>query len=409
MPDLHEKQTSVKAKCYHDRMNKGNQHDAFRSTIEKSPRLCLQQILDAIRVNQGSISFADYMERALYTPELGYYRGEAQKIGPQGDFVTAPEISPLFSQCIARQYEQIAENIPDASILEIGAGSGRMAVDILYALANNHRLPKNYWILEKSKSLAQRQKQMLATHCPEHHNRVQWIDTLPTSGCKGMIVANEVLDAMPVHRFQINNNISYELRVVEDQGQLKERAFVWEHPRLEPFIALAKSHDWPNPYRSEINFHVQGWIQDLSNCLTQGCILLIDYGFPASEYYHPDRSMGTLICHHRHRAHTDPFVDPGLHDITAHVDFSAVAEAAQIAGLECLGYTHQAAFLLGCGIQHLQANVNTDEKALIMQHQALQQLLSPAEMGELFKVIAFGRELDTPLMGFDWLDLQHKL
>ncbi len=365
-----------------------------------------QQILNAIAANQGSIAFADYMERALYTPDLGYYSGNAQKFGAKGDFVTAPEISPLFSRCIARQYAQIVEYMPDAALLEIGAGSGQMACDMLLALAKSDQLPSQYLILEKSKSLQQRQQQRLAQQCPQYQDRVRWIDTLPTAGFKGMIVANEVLDAMPVHRFQIQNHQAYELRVVEDQGQLKEAAFTWDHPCLAPLIARAQSHDWPSPYSSEINLNLQTWMQDLSNCLTQGFIVLIDYGFPASEYYHPDRSMGTLMCHHRHKVHTNPLVDPGLHDITAHVDFTAVAEAAQTAGLELLGYTHQAAFLLGCGI-HADASVGVKEA--IIQHHALQQLLSPAEMGELFKVIAFGRGIDTALMGFDWLDLQHKL
>ncbi len=368
-----------------------------------------QQILSAIAANQGSISFADYMERALYTPDLGYYSGDRQKFGAKGDFVTAPEISPLFSRCIARQYAEIAKDSPDASILEIGAGSGRMACDMLLALAKSHQLPAEYLILEKSKSLQQRQQQKLAQLCPQYQDRVRWIDTLPTAGFKGMIIANEVLDAMPVHRFQIRDHQAYELRVVENEGQLKEKAFPWDHPCLKPFIAGAKSQHWPSPYSSEINLNIQAWMQDLSHCLTKGVILLIDYGFAASEYYHPDRSMGTLMCHHRHRSHSNPFMAPGLHDITAHVDFSAVAEAAHIAGLELLGYTHQAAFLLGCGIQDLQTPIDTDEKALIMQQQALQQLLSPTEMGELFKVISFGRGIDTPLMGFDWLDLQHKL
>ena len=399
-----------------------SENKATLSSDRARSHTLLQQILSAIAANQGSISFADYMERALYTPELGYYSSDAQKFGPQGDFVTAPEISSLFSQCIAKQYEQIANHVAEASILEIGAGSGQMACDIILALAKNNHLPTQYFILEKSKNLQERQKQKLATLCPEHQNRVQWIDTLPKSGFKGLIVANEVLDAMPVHRFQIQNHQAYELRVVENQGQLTEKAFPWDHPFLEPLIARAKSQHWPSPYSSEINLNVQAWMQDLSACLRQGVILLIDYGFPASEYYHPDRSMGTLMCHHRHSAHTDPFVDPGLHDITAHVDFSAIAEAAQTTGLELLGYTHQAAFLLGCGIHadaSASAGANTptagidtalaDSKKQIMQHHALQQLLSPAEMGELFKVIALGRGMDTPLMGFDWLDLQHKL
>jgi len=376
---------------------------------------CLfQQILGAISANQGSISFADYMERALYTPDLGYYSGDRQPFGPKGDFVTAPEISPLFSRCLARQYVQIAENNPQASILEIGAGSGQMACDMLLALANHHLLPTQYFILEKSKSLQHRQKQKLAQQCPQYHDRVRWIDALPTAGFKGMIVANEVLDAMPVHRFQIQKDQAYELRVVENAGQLVEQSFPWDHACVVPFIARAQSQHWPSPYSSELNLGLKPLMQDLSACLKQGIILLIDYGFPASEYYHPDRFMGTLMCHHRHKAHTHPLMAPGLHDITAHVDFSAVAEAAQTAGLELLGYTNQAAFLLGCGI-HADANAAGTHAALasakeqVIQHHALQQLLSPTEMGELFKVIAFGRGVDTALMGFDWLDLQHKL
>jgi SAM-dependent MidA family methyltransferase len=375
-----------------------------------------QQILNALSANQGSISFADYMERALYTPDLGYYSGDRQLFGSKGDFVTAPEISPLFSRCIARQYAQVADTMRDACIVEIGAGSGQMACDILLALANHHSLPAQYLILEKSKSLQARQKQRIARQCPEQFDRVRWIDTLPTAGFKGMIVANEVLDAMPVHRFQIQKDQAYELRVVENAGQLVEQSFPWDHPCLDPLIARAQSQHWPTPYSSELNLGLKPWMQDLSTCLKQGIILLIDYGFPASEYYHPDRFMGTLMCHHRHRAHSNPLIDPGLHDITAHVDFSAVAEAAALSGLECLGYTHQAAFLLGCGI-HADASAHAtgthaalaSAKEQVIQHHAMQQLLSPTEMGELFKVIAFGRGIDIPLMGFDWLDVQHKL
>ncbi len=375
----------------------------------------LQQIIHAIRADQGSISFADYMERALYTPVLGYYSGDAPKFGARGDFVTAPEISPLFSHCIARQYAQIAASIPQADILEIGAGSGQMACDMLLFLGHQHQLPERYFILEKSTNLQQRQQQKLAALCPQYQDRVQWIDKLPPSGFKGMIIANEVVDAMPVQRFQIVDGKGYELRVVEDQGQLQERAFPWDHPALQRLQALAQSQHWPNPYNSEINLYLPTWMQDLSACLTQGLLLIIDYGFAASEYYHPDRSMGTLMCHYQHKAHTDPFLYPGMQDISIHVDFSALAEAADSCGLECLGYTHQAAFLLGCGIgdrsDHDAKNSddNLKEREHILQQHALQQLLSPSEMGELFKVIAFGCGIDIPLRGFDWLDKQHLL
>lgn len=366
----------------------------------------LAQILEAIRRNQGSLSFADYMERALYSPALGYYTADRNPFGAGGDFITAPEQSSLFAQCIAKQYVQIAETLPNAALLEIGAGSGQMAADLLIALGKTQALPKHYWILERSPSLRARQRQRLEAQCAAYLDRVQWIDHLPSSGFKGMIVANEVLDAMPVHRFAWLKDQIYELRVVEEKGVLREQAM----PFAECHLArLAHTYGWPSPYRSEINLQLHTWMQDLAACLSEGLLLFIDYGFGESEYYHPDRSMGTLMCHYQHYAHTDPFLYPGLQDISAHVDFSALAEAGTHAGLDLLGYTHQAAFLLGCGLGEWTRNPAHTDQAYRLEQQALQQLLSPAEMGELFKVMAFGRGIDKALRGFEWLDRQHRL
>jgi SAM-dependent MidA family methyltransferase len=355
-------------------------------------------ILTQIQENGGMISFEDYMHHALYAPGLGYYHAGTQKFGAEGDFITAPELSPLFSYCIARQYQDICEQLSCDTILEIGAGSGQMASDILNALSKTQCLPKYYYILELSPDLKNRQQQTLKTQCPQHVDRVQWLDSLPKIPFAGLIIANEVLDAMPVSMFKIQFGVLHEKMVILAKHSAFDVHYTPASQTLSSAIEMLYADGipiFPEGYTSEINLHIRPWIKSLSECFTKGVVLLIDYGFSRQEYYHPDRTMGTLMCHYQHRAHTDPFFYPGLQDITAHVDFTAVAEAASEAELEVLGYTNQAAFLLSCGLlEHVQ---NPSPK----QNQAIHTLTSPAEMGELFKVIALGKNIDASLLGFE--------
>lgn len=363
------------------------------------------QIISEIR-EHGPMPFSRYMQLALYAPGLGYYSAGSQKFGKAGDFVTAPEISPLFSQCIARQCEQVLSEIECADILELGAGSGVMALVILQELARRKQLPNNYYILELSADLRDRQKRLLETQAPELAARVVWLDRLPKDRFQGVILANEVIDAMPVHKF------IYKDELQECYVAVEEDKFKWHLGK--PSVSMLKQAiddleiNFPNPYESEINLLLKPWLSSLSDILAQGMILLIDYGFPRREYYHPDRNTGTLMCHYRHYAHTDPFLYPGIQDITAHVDFTAVASIAVENGLNVSGYTHQAGFLLACGIDSMMPNIE-DAESHYNAAQQVKQLTLPSEMGELFKVIALTQNYHEDLIGFSLMNQLEKL
>lgn len=352
----------------------------------------------------GPMTFARYMELALYAPGLGYYSAGAQKFGASGDFVTAPEISPLFSHCLAKQCQQVLDLLGTGNILELGAGSGIMAADILLELEQLNCLPQYYYILELSADLKQRQQQLLQQKVPQLFNRIIWLDSLDNLKLRGIILANEVLDAMPVHKFKIENGIQ-EFYVNYNNNEL-----IW---KLSTPSQLLKEYiknlgiELANGYESEINLILSAWIKTLSGVLQRGVIFCIDYGFPRQEYYHPDRGMGTLMCHYQHRAHDNPLTLVGLQDITAHVDFTAVARAAEDADLDVSGYTTQANFLLSCGITDIAPTMDTIQQFNLSQQ--LKKLLLPSEMGELFKVIALARNLDIPLLGFNLYDMRNKL
>lgn len=373
-----------------------------------------ETLLKAIRaeiVEQGgSISFAEYMRLALYAPGLGYYSAGSKKLGPQGDFITAPEISPLFASCLARQCHQVLKTLAEnGQILELGAGTGKMAIDLLLALEQLDCLPRHYLILEISAELRERQMVLLKAKIPHLWNRVKWLDTLPNTPFSGVILANEVLDALPVERFHFDNTEIQSWHVGWQNQQL-----AWQlapaTTALKEAVAELPFTDNTVAYDSEINLMLPAWINSLSACLAQGLVLLIDYGFPRNEYYHPQRSMGTLMCHYRHRAHDNPLILPGLQDITAHIDYTAVAESAVAANLQVAGYANQAAFLLSCGLLDLvPSNVN-DVRQRALQNQQIQKLTSPTEMGELFKVIALARDLDDlDLLGFSLQDQRGRL
>jgi len=363
-------------------------------------------IRDEIAGSGGWISFARYMELALYAPGLGYYSAGSKKIGGSGDFVTAPEISPLFSRCLAHQAAQvIAETGGD--VLELGAGTGRLAVQMLLELQKLNSLPQHYRILEVSADLRAVQKETLARELPEDlSQRVEWLDALPAT-LTGFVFGNEVLDALPVDIVAWQQDGCHERGVALEDGR-----FVWRERPLphESLLETASALDLPPGYVSEICLAATGLIASLATRLERGLVLFIDYGFPRREYYHPQRFSGTLMCHYRHQAHDDPFFYPGLQDITAHVDFTSMAEAGVTHGLQLQGYTTQAQFLINCGITDLLSEVSpTDMAAYLPLTTQAQKLLSPAEMGELFKVIALGKSLQTPLRGFAGGDKRHAL
>lgn len=363
-------------------------------------------IAEEIDKNKG-ITFARFMELALYAPKLGYYRSTQPKFGREGDFVTAPEISSLFGACLAEQCKAIGAQLPRFQILELGAGSGKLAFDLLTSLAKENALPEKYFILEVSGFLQLEQKNRIETLPPELASRVEWISTLPEN-FTGVVLANEVMDAMPVHRFCMDENGPQEYYV-----SLDKNGFIWQlgAPSLpELGTAISDLHLKPYPYNSEINWFIPNWIKSLGDCLKQGVILLIDYGFPRHEYYHPDRTMGTLMCHFRHHAHSEPLLLAGLQDITTHVDFTAVAESAEAAELSVLGFTNQAAFLLNCGLLNSlnESMVNNPEKEHLLTQQ-VKILTLPSEMGELFKVIALGKDFNEALTGFATQDQRHRL
>jgi SAM-dependent MidA family methyltransferase len=348
-----------------------------------------------IGANGGWIPFARYMELALYAPGLGYYSAGARKLGREGDFITAPEMSPLFGQTLARQAAEVLESGLD-QILEIGAGSGALAAALLAELERMDRLPRNYYILEVSPDLRERERDLLALKVPHLLERVIWLNQPPTV-YPGLIIANEVLDAMPVHIVRRG------AAGLEEAGvALQDHGFAWAYrPAAAGLLAAAQALQLPEGYQTEIQLVARGFVRTLAQSMARGVILLIDYGFPAREYYHAQRSEGTLMCHYRHRTHADPFFLPGLQDITSHIDFSAVARAGEDAGLDLLGYTGQAQFLINCGITEILLRTPPENAALYLpQAAAAQALLSPSEMGELFKVIAFGKEYAAPLMGF---------
>jgi SAM-dependent MidA family methyltransferase len=359
-------------------------------------------------IADGQISFARYMELALYAPGLGYYSAGSRKFGESGDFVTAPEISSLFSRTLARQVCEILNSIDGGNVLEAGGGSGIMAADMLAELEQLESLPSQYFILELSADLRQRQKEMLTGRVPHLLSRVQWLDELPTSGFRGVVVANELLDALPVVCFSVEKN-----GIKERYVTWRDDCFQWvsaepESAELkEQLEAVAK--DLPVGYESEINLTVNAWIQSIADTLEAGVVLLLDYGFPRNEYYHSERSAGTLMCHYRHRSHDDPFVYPGLQDITAHVDFTAIAESAQASGLDVSGYTSQAYFLLSNGLTELAEANTSNEREQLFNAQQIRTLTMPNEMGELFKVMALTKNYESALTGFSMLDARHKL
>jgi len=357
---------------------------------------------NAIAAAGGWIGFDRYMSLALYAPRLGYYSGGAAKFGrgvdDGSDFITAPELTPFFARTLARQFTPlIGLDLP--RMMEFGAGTGRLAADLLLALEAEGALPDSYAIVELSGELRTRQRDTIAERAPHLASRVTWLDALPDA-FEGVVVGNEVLDAMPVQLFARTGGRWHERGVTVRDG-----AFAFEDRPLDDAAVTATLRDFPGDHDvvTETHAEAEGFTRAVGAMLKRGAAFFIDYGFPASEYYHPQRAGGTLMCHYRHHSHPDPFLYPGLQDITAHVNFSGIAAAAVEAGLEVAGFASQARFLMNAGITELMLSLDpSDARSFLPQANAVQKLLSEAEMGELFKVIALTRGLDDalPLAGF---------
>ncbi len=392
-----------------------SRRDPLSELPEPGPEACahserlVAELVAEMERQGGAIPFDRYMELTLYAPGLGYYTAGARKFGPAGDFVTAPEISPVFGRCLARQLRQVLEQLGGGELLEFGAGSGRLAVDLLRELENLQALPERYLILEISSDLRQRQQQTIQEHLPHLADRVEWLDRVPAAGFRGAVVANELLDAMPVHRFRMEAEGVCE-QFVTWNGERFENS--WRPVASPGLEAAVKALQIPlsDGFESEINLRLGPWMESVGEFLEAGAVLLIDYGHSRADYYHPQRSTGTLMCHYRHRTHPDPLVYPGLQDITAHVDFTAVAEAGRAAGLEVAGYSTQAFFLIGCGLDQVMSAADpSDASSYIDLAQGVKRLTLPTEMGERFKVLALTRGVHGPLIGFSVRDQRERL
>jgi SAM-dependent MidA family methyltransferase len=369
-------------------------------------------IAGKIQASGGWLSFEQFMDSALYAPGLGYYSGGARKLGRDGDFITAPEVSRLFGACVAVQCAEILSALDDeASILEIGAGSGRMAADILARLEGLGRLPKRYLILEISADLRERQRELIQKRMPQIMDRVRWLDAPPTQIFDGIILANEVLDALPVARFRWHDAGVREMGVTFEGTQ-----FAWAEREASGAMTstcqqlFAAAGGWEDGYVSEYCPRLPAWIASVTQALHKGAVLWFDYGLPRAQYYVAERSDGTLACHFRHQMNENPFANIGLQDITAWVDFTRVAEGCSAANLEVAGFTTQAHFLAGSSIDREMQLAARDDQALFarLANQA-RQLMMPGEMGERFKAMACLRGVDMPLTGFALLDLRHTL
>jgi SAM-dependent MidA family methyltransferase len=371
------------------------------------------RLIDYIRAEidacGGRIGFDRFMELALYAPGLGYYSAGSHKLGEEGDFITAPELSPLFSRCVANQCSVILAQVGQGHILEFGAGSGVMAADILAELERLDALPERYQILEVSADLHQRQQQTLRQRVPQLVERVEWLTAMPEPGFHGVVLANELLDAMPVHRFRMVEGIAREIEVAWEDDRFVALADKPVGGALQEVVArIATDFSLVDGYESEVGLRAMEWIKGLGGFLAKGAAILIDYGFPRHEFYHPERSAGTLMCHYRHRSHSDPLILVGLQDITAHIDFTAVAERAVESGLHVAGFSNQANFLMANGLMEMVSGEGEPQRQLELAAQ-VKRLLLPGEMGELFKVMALVKGLEEGLGSFTVRDERVRL
>lgn len=384
------------------------------SAEERAHSKAVSELIRAeLTAGGGWLSFERFMELALYAPGFGYYSAGSTKLGAGGDFVTAPESSDLFSRCLARQCAQVLA-VSGGGILELGAGTGRMAAALLAELAALGGLPERYAILEVSADLAARQRERIAKLPSALRERVVWLQRLPERPLRGVLLANEVADALPCRRFTLTAAGLSELGVARAEADpLHDFSDALRAPDASlvadcQAVLAQLPAPLPQGYTSEVCLQLAPWIESLGASLAQGALLICDYGLPRRHYYHPQRMSGTLRCHYRHRAHDDPFLNVGMQDITAWVDFTRLAEAALVSGLTVSGFATQAAFLLGLGLEGLVAAAGTDVERARLAGEA-RRLILPEEMGEAFKVMALTRGCDIPLDGFALSDLRHLL
>lgn len=365
----------------------------------------------------GWIPFSQYMDIVLYEPAIGYYTGGLQKFGEKGDFITAPEVSPLFGQCLASQIAEVLQRFKKTSdektaILEFGAGSGVLAADILLALEERGVLPDQYLILELSAELQQRQQEKIKDAAPHLYDRLTWLSELPTDVSRAVVIANEVLDAMPVECFKLTDNEIQSLMIGVQDEALVAQYIAADNNTIEAIKVIEQRSEivFPEGFCSEYNPAIKGWLASLANKISNMVVLLIDYGYNEQEYYHSDRFAGTLMCYYRHRAHGNYLWWPGLQDVTAFVNFTDVAYSAVDLEMQVSGYTTQAAFLLSCGLADLHAaQVTDDVRQQVELSQQIKTLTLPSEMGDRFKVMALTKNYDQPLLGFSMLDLRNRL
>ena len=368
---------------------------ALQNEIQLSEQL-KTKIIQFIHSNHGWISFDSFMEHALYDPELGYYTGTLRKFGEKGDFVTASEISSFFAKTLCIQFKEIFQSVA-RNIIEIGGGSGQFALQVIQSLTSDNEHINHYFILEISHSLRRQQYELLINHLPSHlFSKIQWIEEIPEE-FEGIIFCNEFLDALPVDLIKKESGKYYQKGV-----GVENDLFIWKDKSIEDISSYEQAtlENLPDNYLIEHSFHIKSWLNKMSQSLNKGIVLIIDYGFNQTEYFHEQRSQGTLMCHFKHYAHDNPLIQIGIQDITTHVNFSYVAREASKSGLNIAGYISQANFLINCGILNLLETVNLEDRALYMQSvMEVQKLLSPSEMGDLFKVLILEKNMNVDLLG----------
>ncbi len=368
---------------------------ALQNEIQLSEQL-KTKIIQFIHSSHGWISFDSFMEHALYDPELGYYTGTLRKFGEKGDFVTASEISSFFAKTLCIQFKEIFQSVA-RNIIEIGGGSGQFALQVIQSLTSDNEHINHYFILEISHSLRRQQYELLINHLPSHlFSKIQWIEEIPEE-FEGIIFCNEFLDALPVDLIKKESGKYYQKGV-----GVENDLFIWKDKSIEDISSYEQAtlENLPDNYLIEHSFHIKSWLNKMSQSLNKGIVLIIDYGFNQTEYFHEQRSQGTLMCHFKHYAHDNPLIQIGIQDITTHVNFSYVAREASKSGLNIAGYISQANFLINCGILNLLETVNLEDRALYMQSvMEVQKLLSPSEMGDLFKVLILEKNMNIDLLG----------
>jgi SAM-dependent MidA family methyltransferase len=375
------------------------------SDAQAHSALVTERVREHIEEAGGALPFDRYMDLVLYAPGLGYYAAGARKFGPAGDFVTAPELGPLFGRCLARQVAEVLQRLGTGGVLEVGPGTGALAADLLEELAALDALPDQYALLEPSPDLKIRQQTLLAGRLGDNVTRCNWVDDLPLDWT-GVVLANEVVDALPVTRFRVDSGQPLHAQVRFGKAGFE---WSWEDPEDgDAETSIIDRHQLPQGYTSERSPRAGAWVAAIGERLRRGLLLIIDYGYVAAEYYHSHHAAGTLRCHYRHRVHSDPFWYPGLQDITAHVDFSALAESGFAAGFELAGFASQEAFLLSLGLTDI-ATVTDDLRSRIEVSREIQQLAAVSGMGERFKVLALVKDMEDPLLGFQLRDRSHQL